>query len=89
MKDMEWGEPCEHAALHAMRLVYSYPAYYSDLARGAIRERFLELLSPQTTGSDMKSRLQLLQDCLTIVHDNNDPVNSKVCLSKVLGVRKR
>ena len=66
---MEWGEPSEDAAVHAMRLVYSFSAHNAALAAGPIRDRAIALLSPATTGAAMKARLQLLFDCMAIVQD--------------------
>jgi hypothetical protein len=93
--DMWWGEPSEAAAVHAMRLLHSYPAHYASLAAGEIRERATTLLSPANTGSQMKARLQLLFDCLNVVHGNSSPPQQQqsvrvreVCVRQVLGRRR-
>ena len=83
--DMEWGEPSEDAAVHAMRLLYSYPAHYAALCAGPIRDRALALLSPRTTGAAMRARLQLLFDCLLLVHADSQTASARVCLTRVLG----
>jgi hypothetical protein len=88
---MQWGEPSEAAAVHALRLMHSYPAHYAALAAGPIRARALELLAPTTTGAAMRTRLQLLFDCLTVVHshDQQAATATSMCLSRVLGRRKQ
>lgn len=65
--DMHWGEPCEEAAINALRLVYSYSEYYSSLAVGPIREHALSMMSPESTGGAMRARLRLLHDCMALV----------------------
>jgi hypothetical protein len=90
--DMKWGEPNEGAAVNAMRLIYSYPAYYASLAAGPIRSQVLALLSPESTGNAMKARLQLLHDCMSIVLNKPNDISGEIaqlCLTRILGRRKK